>query len=384
MLTKKLSIILLVIIQAGCTEDVSIPFESEHLKIIKVTKNLFTHRSYLVTEEYGEVPCNGLVFFDEGEAVIFDAPTNNQAASELIDWIKESNNDINAVLATHFHEDCVGGLEEFHRNNIPSFANKITIEMAQSNNYPVPQNGFDEVLNLSIGKAEVVGRYFGAGHTADNIIAYIPSEHALFGGCLVKQIGGGKGNLEDANVEEWSETISKIKKEYPELKLVFPGHGEHGGMDLLDYTEDLFAQYQNEDPNQKDEEALIKVHQTYVYGWIEMDKEKIMALMEEDARLQPSGMAPIEGMRDIMEFWFPNDGSKTVINKFDTEIISLKIMDSLAVTTHLSMLDWNYEKGTTEFGMVQNGINTTIYKRQENQSWKIWRSMWTDLSAVRK
>lgn len=51
---------------------------------------------------------------------------------------------------------------------------------------------------------------------------------------------------------------------------------------------------------------------------------------------------------------------------------------------HESNINWNYEKDTTKFGMIQTGINTTIYRRQKDMKWKIWRSMWTDIFAKSK
>jgi metallo-beta-lactamase class B len=57
---------------------------------------------------------------------------------------------------------------------------------------------------------------------------------------MVKSMNASKGNLEDANVKEWSNTIRKIKSKYPAASLVVPGHGNAGGQELLDYTITLF------------------------------------------------------------------------------------------------------------------------------------------------
>ena len=128
-----------------------------------------------------------------------------------------------------------------------------------------------------------------------------------------------------------------------------------------------------------DERAIRQVHQDYVDGWINMDEEKVMGLLVEDSQIQPNRLTPVIGKENIRAFWFPNDSSITTINEFSTEIISVNVLDSIAVTTHSSILDWDYQKGETDFGQRQTGINTTIYRKQEDQSWKIWRSMWTDL-----
>ncbi|MEX0290037.1 MAG: hypothetical protein AB3N14_13085 [Flavobacteriaceae bacterium] len=132
------------------------------------------------------------------------------------------------------------------------------------------------------------------------------------------------------------------------------------------------------------EEQIRQIHADYVNGWLAMDEEKVMGLLEENARIQPNRLKPIEGKAEIRKFWFPKDSSITKINAYKTEIISLNILDTLAVSTHTSLLDWTYQKDTLSFGMIQNGINTTVYRIQADKSWKIWRSMWTDISAEQK
>ena len=135
----------------------------------------------------------------------------------------------------------------------------------------------------------------------------------------------------------------------------------------------------------EDESKIRQIHKDYVNGWIDMNEEKVMGLLEENSRIQPSGLCPIEGKVSIREFWFPKDGSKTIINEFVTEIISLKIIDTIAVTTHNTLLlDWDYQIDSISFGMIQKTINTTVYRKQADKSWKIWRSMWTDIYAKRK
>jgi metallo-beta-lactamase class B len=140
----------------------------------------------------------------------------------------------------HFHNDCLGGLEAFHKKGITSYASKKTIELAQKDSVTVPQISFNEKLSLRIGKKEIVNQYLGEAHTKDNIISFIPSENTMFGGCMVKEINAGKGFLGDANEKEWSNTIRNIKKAFPTAQFIVPGHGKPGGQELLDYTIGLF------------------------------------------------------------------------------------------------------------------------------------------------
>ena len=217
-------------------------YKSEVLKIERISDKIFQHISYLETKSLGTVPCNGMIYINGNEAIVFDTPTNEKASSELINWIGEKN--IKAVVVTHFHIDCLGGLNKFHSNGIKSFATNQTIKLAKEDKTEIlPQNGFEKEYKFQIDNEVVLTKYFGQGHTKDNIIGYIPSEKVLFGGCLVKALNAPKGNLADANTEDWSKTIEKIKSEFPEIKNVIPGHGKSGGTELLNYTINLFKVY---------------------------------------------------------------------------------------------------------------------------------------------
>lgn len=216
-------------------------YKTESLVITQISANVFQHVSFKQTQDFGYVPCNGMFVRSNSEVIVFDTPTNDKSAEELIKWIKEKLScQINAVIPTHFHDDCLGGLKAFHQNGISSYANFRTIELAKTNNYEVPQNGFSDSLNLKVGNEKISAVFFGEGHTKDNVVGYFPSENAMFGGCLVREIKASKGYLGDANVDTWSATVAKVKEEFPDVKIVVPGHGKFGNHKLLDYTIDLY------------------------------------------------------------------------------------------------------------------------------------------------
>lgn len=216
-------------------------YRSKDLIIIKISEHVYQHISFLDTNDFGRVHCNGMVVINNKEAVIFDSPTNDNNTEELIDFLDSKLGcTINAVVATHFHADCVGGLQAFHKHNIPSYASQYTIKLAKKAKFVVPQNGFKGSMSFEMGAEKVYVSYFGQGHTKDNVVGYFPADKVLFGGCLIKELGASKGNLEDANIKEWSETVKKIKATYHQVKIVVPGHGEIGGVELLDYTIALF------------------------------------------------------------------------------------------------------------------------------------------------
>lgn len=244
---KILFIILIPLIYINCSTQKHLAFKpkkiytSKSLSITQISENAFQHISYKQTNDFGNVPCNGLVVRSNKDVIIFDTPTNDKSSEELIKWINETLQcKIIAIIPTHFHDDCLGGLNAFNKHAIPSYANYKTIELAKENNLVVPQNSFRDSLILKVGEANVIIKFFGEGHTKDNVVGYFPSENILFGGCLIKELNASKGYLGDATIKEWSATVESVKKEYPNVKIVVPGHGAYGNIKLLDYTINLF------------------------------------------------------------------------------------------------------------------------------------------------
>lgn len=224
-------------------EDSTIVYNSETIKIQKISNHIYQHTSFLTTNDFGVVPCNGMLVVNQNEAIVFDTPTNPKSSSELINFVKNNLHcSIVAVIPTHFHEDCVGGLETFDEQNIPIYASYKTIKLlnlkGQLDSKQI--NGFAVRNTFYVGDKQVMAEYFGEGHTVDNIIGYVPSENAIFGGCLIKEIDASRGYLGDANTNQWAETVKKIKQKFPQAKIIIPGHGAWGGLELLDYTIQLF------------------------------------------------------------------------------------------------------------------------------------------------
>lgn len=218
-------------------------YQTQNLIIQKISNHTYTHISFLKTIDFGNVACNGMIVVNQNEAIIFDTPSDNKGAEELINYVtKTLKCKIKAIIPTHFHNDCVGGLEKFNEYKIPAYASAKTIELLNQHGlkFSKPINSFDKEFNIKIGHKKVYAAYFGEGHTRDNIIGYFPEDNAIFGGCLIKESGASKGFLGDANINTWSETVRKIKQTYPEAKIVIPGHGKWGGTELFDYTIKLF------------------------------------------------------------------------------------------------------------------------------------------------
>lgn len=154
--------------------------------------------------------------------------------------------DLTKLIIGHFHDDCLGGLGYLQSIGVESIANSMTIEKRKEIGLPIPSTPFTDSLTFDFNGEQIDCRFFGAGHSFDNITVWIPNERILFGGCLIKSIDSkGLGNMSDAVVNDWEITVEKVMKKYPEIKIVIPGHGDFGGIELLTHTIELVDEEKN-------------------------------------------------------------------------------------------------------------------------------------------
>ncbi|AXT50062.1 subclass B1 metallo-beta-lactamase [Aquimarina sp. BL5] len=214
---------------------------SENLKLTKINNHSYVHISKVFLDNGKQYACNGFVYIDDNEAFVFDTPANDVASEQLINWLQEEKRiTIKGVVFNHFHRDCNEGMDVFGKYNIPSIASKKTAQLMQEKDFEQPDEIFENELIIKVGDKRIVNTFFGEAHSKDNIVSYFPEDQILFGGCMIKSMNASKGNLADANVLEWSNTVSKIKKAYSDIEVVIPGHGSFGDQSLLDYTISLF------------------------------------------------------------------------------------------------------------------------------------------------
>jgi len=211
---------------------------SDDVMVRKLAEGVWLHATYFDISSYKSVPANGLIVMDGQCAVMIDLPWMDGPAGVLFDWVtREHQAKIQKVVPTRFHIDCAGGLAEAHRRGADSFALKKTVELLKKDNKPGPKNWFTERMGLSCGETHVELAFLGGGHTADNIVVWIPAKKILFAGCLVKSLNAkNTGNIEDADLDAYPITLRKVKETYPDAKIVVPGHGRPGGFNLVDHT----------------------------------------------------------------------------------------------------------------------------------------------------
>jgi metallo-beta-lactamase class B len=216
---------------------------SKDIELIKLSENAYVHVSYFDMPGYGRTPANGLIFINGREAFVFDSPWTDSLTMNLFSWIRDSMKlKIVGFVPNHWHVDCMGGLRFIQQQKIETYANQMTIDIAKSKNRPVPAHGFKDSLQLQLGNKVIKCYYLGAAHALDNIVVWIPSEKILFAGCMVKSLNSKDlGNTADGDLIAYPKTIDKLIHKFPTAKIVIPGHGQIGGLDLITHTKKLFT-----------------------------------------------------------------------------------------------------------------------------------------------
>jgi metallo-beta-lactamase class B VIM len=211
---------------------------SSNLWLGQLTYNVWIHTTTHKIDS-GYYPANGAIVIDGPHSLLIDTGWNDaDAGAILAAWQRTQNPPITKAVATHFHGDRTGGIRALAKRGIPTYGNPLTIGLALDNGTPPPLPLHDlEKHAQRLNNVELF--YPGEGHTLDNIVAYIPSAHVLFGGCLIKSTTAPDlGYTEDANLKAWPTTMQTLTHAYKNPHHVIPGHGTING-DSLAYTAKL-------------------------------------------------------------------------------------------------------------------------------------------------
>tara|TARA_R110002072_G_scaffold133354_1_gene273838 strand:- start:1271 stop:2056 length:786 start_codon:yes stop_codon:yes gene_type:complete len=209
------------------------------VQLYRISDNVWTH---VTTHGFGKsiFPSNGLIVRDGESLLLIDTAWGQRGTERLLSVIENSiGSPVTRVISTHFHDDRVGGIHYLAEVGIDTFATPLTRELAQAAGNDVPEHdieGLSEAGKLvSFGPVQIY--YPGAAHSADNIVIYVPAAQLLFGGCAVHEASRkSAGNVADADLSEWPKSIQRIQQQFPEAKIIVPGHGVPKGIELLEHT----------------------------------------------------------------------------------------------------------------------------------------------------
>ena len=201
-----------------------------------LTSHVWEHTSW-GTYQGEPVPANGAVVLTPDGLVLIDTAWGEAPTEALLRRIQaDIGRPVIAAVITHAHEDRIGGAAVLARHGIPFFAQAETVRLARLAHRPAPTVlAGAETHPVRFHGIEIF--YPGPGHTRDNIVAWIPGDAVLVGGCIVKSAASQTlGNTEDADVPAWPRSIRRLQARYATVRIVIPGHGAIGDTALLAHT----------------------------------------------------------------------------------------------------------------------------------------------------
>lgn len=190
---------------------------------------------------FGAVSSNALLVEGPEGSLLIDAPaTNDQTAKVLAFAEKVRKKPVLGAIGTHAHVDRIGGFGACHASGIPTYALAQTRKLALEGGLPQPQREVTSGETLKVAGIPCQVRWLGAGHTPDNGVVWLPVQHVLFGGCLVKEMQARTpGNLAEADLAGWLQVMDRLVAEFSKAPWVIPGHGAPGDGQLLSHTRTL-------------------------------------------------------------------------------------------------------------------------------------------------
>jgi metallo-beta-lactamase class B len=233
------------VVMSGCRQKPGNLVVDEDIHLIHLRDSVYMHVTWDNSESYGRFSSNGMVIIRNGSAILVDTPMDKDKTERLVNYLEQQMSvTVEKLIPGHYHDDCMGGMPYLHERGVLSIANILTAEKCRLLGQVVPQMPFIGSFSFDHYGEPIECRYFGGGHTEDNIVVWLPRQKILFGGCLVKSAeSSSMGNVADAMMDDWDETIRKIIAEYPDIDIIVPGHGNTGGKELLTHTIGLVEKY---------------------------------------------------------------------------------------------------------------------------------------------
>jgi glyoxylase-like metal-dependent hydrolase (beta-lactamase superfamily II) len=188
-------------------------------------------------------PNSGVIVGDDG-CMVIDAQATPAMAKSVIERVRSATDKpIRYVVLSHYHAVRVLGASAYDAQGIiaSDATYRLIVERGQEDwdseygRFPRlfrdaesipgltwPTLTFESAMSVFLGRREVKLLHLGAGHTAGDIVAWVPDAEVMFSGDLVEYRSACYCG--DAHLREWPMTLDTIRDFAP--KALVPGRGD--------------------------------------------------------------------------------------------------------------------------------------------------------------
>jgi glyoxylase-like metal-dependent hydrolase (beta-lactamase superfamily II) len=189
-------------------------------------------------------PNSGIIVGDDG-CMVIDAQATPAMAGDVIARVRQvTDKPIKYVVLTHYHAVRVLGASAYGAQGIVASDATLSLihergeqdKASEIGRFPRlfrgedsippgltwPTLTFDTEMSVFLGKREVKLMHLGAGHTAGDIVAWVPDAGVMFSGDLVEYHSACYCG--DAHLRDWPGTLDNIREFAP--RALVPGRGD--------------------------------------------------------------------------------------------------------------------------------------------------------------
>ncbi|NNF05117.1 MAG: DUF4440 domain-containing protein [Candidatus Eisenbacteria bacterium] len=124
-------------------------------------------------------------------------------------------------------------------------------------------------------------------------------------------------------------------------------------------------------------DAIAKASDAYTQAWLANDAELVMGTFVSEPVLSPSGMPFKKGQSAARAFWWPKDGPKTTVTRFDTSKLEVSGSGDLAYVRGAFVLEFTYHGAAYQ----SHGKFLHLLRRVSGVGWRISHHFWDDLPS---
>lgn len=213
------------------------------IELHALADGVWQHTSHYTYPGGSRFPSNGLIVREGDALTLVDTAWGELATVELLNAVAEQLElPVTRAIITHYHGDRLAGADLLETRGIEVLALPETRRLAAQHGLPIPDTALEGLAEagsmIRMGELEVF--YPGPAHTTDNLVVWLPGAGVLFGGCMVRAASAtSAGNTAHGDVVAWHAALVDLAARYAQAAIVVPGHGETGGLELLEHTAGL-------------------------------------------------------------------------------------------------------------------------------------------------